>query len=106
MRESFVNEVYFKRWVDCCEDALQCCQKMQQSVQEVGSGLCPALWDGWTCFSSAPAGTTVEYPCPIYAYSGQGPKCTRKNKISDKTLISLLGESLNFSRFAMFANSI
>ncbi|XP_055712020.1 calcitonin gene-related peptide type 1 receptor-like isoform X2 [Phlebotomus papatasi] len=76
VRESFVNEVYFERWVDCCEDALQCCQKMQQSEQEDGSDLCPALWDGWTCFSSAPAGTTVEYPCPIYAYSGQGPKCT------------------------------
>uniref|UniRef100_A0A1L8DJP2 Putative adenylate cyclase-coupled calcitonin receptor n=1 Tax=Nyssomyia neivai TaxID=330878 RepID=A0A1L8DJP2_9DIPT len=75
-RDAFVAEAHFDRWIDCCEDALKCCREIGNSTEDDVDGHCPALWDGWTCFGSQPAGSIVETPCPVYAYSGQGPQCT------------------------------
>ncbi|GAB0087176.1 hypothetical protein DMENIID0001_014560 [Sergentomyia squamirostris] len=76
VRRTFVAETYFDRWIDCCEDAVACCGKISSNISKDDAGGCPAVWDGWSCFDTAPLGTVVEHPCPIFAYSGQGPQCT------------------------------
>ncbi|XP_059618563.1 corticotropin-releasing factor receptor 2-like isoform X2 [Phlebotomus argentipes] len=88
VQKSFVSDTYFLRWLQCCEDALQCCRETSGENAEGNLGQCPAVWDGWTCYSSVAAGTVVEKPCPTYAYSGSGPQCThysRKECFSDGT---------------------
>ncbi|XP_055680904.1 corticotropin-releasing factor receptor 2-like isoform X2 [Lutzomyia longipalpis] len=78
VKETFISEAHFDRWLECCEEAAQCCREIgQESVEEKNNEEhCPALWDGWTCYDAVPAGSIVEKSCPIYAYSGQGPQCT------------------------------
>lgn len=39
---------------------------------------CTAVWDGWTCFPSAQAGSVVTMPCSSQAYSSSARVCTCK----------------------------
>jgi hypothetical protein len=36
---------------------------------------CPTIWDGWSCFSGAKAGTIQELPCSKQAYSTESDVC-------------------------------
>ncbi|XP_064106963.1 corticotropin-releasing factor receptor 1-like [Macrobrachium nipponense] len=66
----------------CCREAVSCCERnllhtyyMQNKTSESeGKVLCPATWDGWSCFPDTPAGEVVSFVCPPHAYKGQ-PEC-------------------------------
>lgn len=78
MQKSFRNNVIYERWVNCCLDALNCCETILSSSNSVNDTMnCPAVWDGWSCIDSVNIGITVEMVCSKYSYSGQVPRCNR-----------------------------
>ena len=44
-----------------------------------GEGYCPAIWDGYTCFNKAQAGSVQHEACPSFMYSTSPPTCQRKS---------------------------
>lgn len=78
VQKSFQNHLIYNRWLNCCLDAIKCCQttlSISSSLNETDK--CPAVWDGWSCIDSENAGKTVQLICSKYSYTGQPPRCNR-----------------------------
>ncbi|KAK7066734.1 hypothetical protein SK128_017060, partial [Halocaridina rubra] len=69
---------------DCCREAIRCCEQNLKHDSPVSikymngtteESVCPATWDGWTCFPDTKGGDVVTFKCPPYAYKGR-PECT------------------------------
>ncbi|XP_068214714.1 corticotropin-releasing factor receptor 1-like [Palaemon carinicauda] len=59
----------------CCREAVSCCERnLHAFYMQEGEAMCPATWDGWSCFSDTPKGEVVSFVCPPHAYKGQ-PEC-------------------------------
>ncbi|XP_063619290.1 uncharacterized protein LOC134792080 isoform X2 [Cydia splendana] len=77
------------RWERCFEEAATCCnQYMAPEIARKSYLLdilevyaeneeheCSPTFDGWSCWVSAPGGTTAVDVCSEFAYSNQGPTC-------------------------------
>lgn len=80
------------RWEKCFEEAAACCNQYMAPESARKSYLiafadiledyaeneeheCSPTFDGWTCWVSAPGGTTAVDVCSEFAYSNQGPTC-------------------------------
>lgn len=70
MYEAFANENQAKKWVDCCQAAKQCCDKMQKDPfpPEDERNYCPRTWDGWQCWPDTKPGVIATSVCPDYIY--------------------------------------
>ncbi|XP_048007380.1 pituitary adenylate cyclase-activating polypeptide type I receptor-like isoform X2 [Leguminivora glycinivorella] len=77
------------RWERCFEEAAACCNQYMALESARKNYLtdiledyalneeheCNPTFDGWTCWQSAPSGTTAVEVCSEFAYSSQGPTC-------------------------------
>lgn len=52
---------------------------MEEFNQNLTTNSCPMFWDGWNCWNSTPAGTSVEDTCPDMSMLGLGnvKQCVR-----------------------------
>lgn len=57
-----------KRWTDCCNAAILCCQNQLSTPKRNTSGdsFCPRTWDGYGCFGDTNPGTRTYISCPSY----------------------------------------
>lgn len=75
LSKAFTSSEGINKWIKCAEEAMRCCENMEESVVHPGEGYCPKNWDGWTCWDKSPAQTTQHKPCEGYIYSGATPSC-------------------------------
>lgn len=63
--KQFVSTFYMDTFLDCCQDAHDCCRRMtaNPSPSSPGHPHCPTYWDGWSCWEAAPPGTDSQ-TCP------------------------------------------
>ena len=62
---STLDEQECARWTECCTAAFDCCQS-QVVNQHTPSFLCPATWDGYSCWGDTHPGQEVTKACPDY----------------------------------------
>ncbi|XP_055915244.1 corticotropin-releasing factor receptor 1-like [Eupeodes corollae] len=74
VEKSFLNNRTLMRWIECTNDAEDCCADVMDNDVAVDNH-CPSVWDGWSCFRSIPAGQTYKLPCSRFAYGNEGPRC-------------------------------
>lgn len=75
---TFISEKYLKKWTECCQAALDCCDKMKKSRKTLNGTYCPRTWDGWQCWPDTPAGEVAMAPCPKHVYfKSEPPACHR-----------------------------
>lgn len=80
MYKSFANDNDARKWTDCCQAAVECCDKMLKDpvLEKAGEKYCPRTWDGWQCWSDTLANTTVSEICPNHIYfKSQLPICPK-----------------------------
>ncbi|XP_064212169.1 calcitonin gene-related peptide type 1 receptor [Tribolium castaneum] len=84
IRKSFKTDHFFQMWVDCCEEAVDCCDNFMTSAntQPTPEHPCPAIWDGWSCWGPAKANTVEKMKCSTQAYSTDSDVC---ELMSEKT---------------------
>ncbi|CAG2160941.1 unnamed protein product, partial [Oppiella nova] len=72
--QQFVSEFFKDTFLSCCSDAQKCCQKqIQASTDRSNTGpRCPAKWDGWMCWDSAPADSVQYQKCPPMSQTSLG----------------------------------
>ncbi|XP_063909307.1 calcitonin gene-related peptide type 1 receptor-like [Zophobas morio] len=77
LRKSFQTDHFFGLWINCCEEASDCCENSMtdENVYPTEEYPCPAIWDGWTCFDPAKAGTIQKETCSKQAYSTESDVC-------------------------------
>ncbi|XP_063241422.1 calcitonin gene-related peptide type 1 receptor-like [Bacillus rossius redtenbacheri] len=65
------------RWRRCYEAARRCCARIvTPRGAERDPSRCPALWDGWDCWDSAPEDSYEDSYCKEYIYSADAaPSC-------------------------------
>ena len=54
------------RWTSCCHNAMDCCASQIISTVNVKQDECPQTWDGFSCWSSTNAGSTISQECPLF----------------------------------------
>ncbi|XP_042226936.1 corticotropin-releasing factor receptor 1-like isoform X1 [Homarus americanus] len=76
--ESMLDVLEAHKVEECCRDAMTCCQQALDDLPG-DPGDCPRTWDGWTCFSDTPPGSTVTFTCPHIGYKGY-PECAMEGR--------------------------
>jgi hypothetical protein len=77
IQRSFKTQHFFEMWRDCAQEAVDCCDDVMndENIYNTTEYPCPTIWDGWSCFSGAKAGTIQELPCSKQAYSTESDVC-------------------------------
>lgn len=81
IRTTFKTERTFGQWQKCCEQAVDCCRENSVYLPSTrdSSGkliddaqghrdVCPATWDGLSCWPDSPAGRLAKHDCPRHVY--------------------------------------
>ncbi|KAG8186923.1 hypothetical protein JTE90_000396 [Oedothorax gibbosus] len=77
--DTFASDLFARKWIKCCEAALDCCVKMREDPPpDQGSLWCPRTWDGWQCWDDTPAGETASSPCQEHVYFRSEPSTCPK----------------------------
>lgn len=70
------NIKIYEQWRKCCEDALNCCEKMVENHQgENFFGTCDAHWNGFSCFQETEGGSEVKKSCPYSMVKNDYSQC-------------------------------
>ncbi|XP_023219261.1 calcitonin gene-related peptide type 1 receptor-like [Centruroides sculpturatus] len=78
--QNFANDRDASKWTDCCQAAIDCCDKMLSDppLPKTDKKYCPRTWDGWQCWPDTLAGTTASGVCENHVYfKSQLPKCQK-----------------------------
>lgn len=81
IRPTFKDEQAYKKWLDCCRQAIKCClvnvgslktkslneQLLDYQPNEANLN-CHATWDGLSCWPETAAGLLAEQDCPNHVY--------------------------------------
>ncbi|XP_023223411.1 calcitonin gene-related peptide type 1 receptor-like isoform X1 [Centruroides sculpturatus] len=75
---TFISEEFIKKWAECCQAALDCCEEMAKATKPNEETYCPRTWDGWQCWPDTQAGTIAIAPCARHIYfKSEQPACPR-----------------------------
>ncbi|KAG8178865.1 hypothetical protein JTE90_018560 [Oedothorax gibbosus] len=78
VEESFADHSYLRKWKDCCNAAVSCCESMLDTQLNTDGSFCPHTWDGWQCWEDTPAGTTAKADCQGHIYfENEAPSCAK-----------------------------
>ncbi|XP_018318535.1 calcitonin receptor-like isoform X2 [Agrilus planipennis] len=75
---SFLSERFYQKWYDCAKAADTCCSESMdaENIYPSEEYPCPVIWDAWSCYPRAKAGTTAMKECPLYSVSAASFPCT------------------------------
>ncbi|RZC36468.1 corticotropin-releasing factor receptor 2, partial [Asbolus verrucosus] len=76
IKPSFRTDHFFKLWMSCCQEAIDCCDNFMnnENIYPSTEYPCPAVWDGWSCFGPAKANTIEKVKCSRQVYSTDSDK--------------------------------
>ncbi|XP_054720653.1 calcitonin gene-related peptide type 1 receptor-like [Uloborus diversus] len=77
--DTFESDLFARKWIACCQAALECCKKMYADPPLYDDGaFCPRTWDGWQCWPDTPSGEVAVSACQEHVYfMSEPPPCPR-----------------------------
>ncbi|EEZ99292.1 corticotropin-releasing factor receptor 2 [Tribolium castaneum] len=77
IRPSYKSDTIFEKWKTCAQEASNCCDysMTSENINPSDEYPCPAIWDDWSCFSPAKAGSVSKILCPDLTFSSEIREC-------------------------------
>ncbi|KAJ8962094.1 hypothetical protein NQ318_018048, partial [Aromia moschata] len=76
IRKSFKTDAVFYNFVNCCREAMNCCEyEMDETNIVHNTTHCPAVWDAWSCFPPTEVNTVARLTCSSQAYQSPDHVC-------------------------------